>query len=164
MEIDFSSLCCAGFWSACSGEMLKKTSLCTSMSQTDLVDLLCASWCLNLSNVKATYCRNHRCAFMHKRFYTQKVLLTTLLDTDACTDRRFYAQTLLHTEPFTHRHSHTQTLSQDQPHSQKKHQLFTPELAFPRKGCNWTNQARNFTSSFDDRPSFRAKKVAAEDV
>ena len=137
MEIDFSSLCCAGFWSACSGEMLKKTSLCTSMSQTDLVDLLCASWCLNLSNVKATYCRNHRCAFMHKRFYTQKVLLTTLLDTDACTDRRFYAQTLLHTDPFTGPTTFA-----------KKTSAFHTRTCFPEKGLQLDQPSSKFYFKF----------------
>ena len=119
----------------------------------------------------------HTNTFTHKHFYTQ-----TLLHADAFTHRRFYTQTLLHTNSFYKQIFHSQPFTSNtsyiailprflhiEPRFVRKGcsgtskiaillQFLTIDLHFVRKGCSRTSPAQvNFTSVFDDRPSFRAK-------
>ena len=91
-------------------------------------------------------------AFTHRSFYTQ-----TLLHTDPFTHRRFYTQTLLHTEAFTQMLLHTETFTHTDAFTHRS--FYTQTLSFRAKGLLRHKKNRNFSSVFDDRPSFRAKRL-----
>ena len=70
------------------------------------------------SDIETTYRNYQACTFIelipktHSQVYTEMLLHTDALHTNAFTHRRFYTQTLLHTDSFTHRHFYTQICTQ----------------------------------------------------
>ena len=97
----------------------KMSTLCTSKSQTDPIDLFCTISCLHTANwwSKGSMCinksqtvsvdlsaavshSNAKKEMPHKHFYTESFYTQTLLHTNAFTHKRFYTQTLSRTIPF----------------------------------------------------------------